>query len=80
MTKKQLLQEWEKLNFEMFKNKPVAKGPYPDSIVKRRELLLYAQVHLSEIEWAKKCKSLEMERLHTEKYYHVMQMYYAFEN
>jgi hypothetical protein len=69
-------QEWKKLNFELFENRPKTDKPYPPEIVKRRTLLLYAQVHLAEAEWAKKCKDLETERLHTEAYNRVMSEYY----
>jgi hypothetical protein len=76
MTKKQIEKEWVWLNFEIFKNRPKTDKPYPSHVVKRRELLLYAQVHLSEISWAKKCKDLETEELHTEAYNFTMARYY----
>ena len=79
MTKKQIEKEWVRLNFEIFENRPKTDKPYPSHIVKRRELLLYAQVHLSEISWAKKCKDLETEELHTEAYDSVMLKYYEYE-
>lgn len=76
MTTKQIAREWRRLDFELFENKPKIDKPYPPDVIKRRELLLYAQVHLSEISWAKKCRDLETENLHTEAYYLVMSNYY----
>lgn len=77
MEKISLEREWKRLNFELFDNKPKIDGLYPLEIVKRRTLLLYAQVHLSEILRAKKCKDLWAERLHTEAYNRVMSEYYG---
>ena len=79
MTEKQIKQEWQRLNFEVFENKPKTDKPYPSDVVKRRELLLFAQVHLAEISWAIKCKDLETERLHTAAYNLVMSKYYDWE-
>ncbi len=76
---KQLSKEWQKLNYEIYENRPKTDKPYPRDMVKRRELLIYAQVHLAEISWAKKCKDWETERLHTEAYNLVMQKYYEWE-
>jgi hypothetical protein len=75
MNKEQIEQEYIKLKYEIFENKPKTNKPYPPDIVKRRRLLLYAQVHLEEISWAKKCKDSETERLHTEAYNLVMSQY-----
>ena len=75
MNKKQIEKEYKKIGYELFDNRP-AIVPYPSNIVKRRELLLYAQVHLAEISWAKKCKDLEDERLHTKAYNSVISKYY----
>lgn len=77
MIKKQIEQEWQRLNFEVFENRPKTNEPYPIDVVKRRELLLYAQVHLSEISWARKYKDTDAEKLHTEAYNLLMQMYYG---
>ncbi len=77
ITKKQIEQEWQRLNFEIFENKPKTDKPYPSDVVKRRELLLFAQVHLAEISWAKRCKDRETEALHTEVYNLVLQNYYS---
>lgn len=79
MTKKQIEKEWKKLSFEIFENRPKTDKPYPSNVVKRRELLLYAQVHLSEISWAKRSKDLKTERLLTEAYNCVMEKYYEHE-
>lgn len=49
MNKKQIKKEWERLNYELLKSKPEIEGPYPSNIVRKRELLLFAQVHLSNI-------------------------------
>ncbi|MGB3479827.1 MAG: hypothetical protein WBB67_11785 [bacterium] len=76
MNKKQIEQEYIKLKYEIFENKPKTNEPYPPDIVKRRILLLYAQVHLAEISWAKKCNDAETERLHMEAYNLVMSQYY----
>ena len=78
MKKRQIEEEYKKINYEMFNNRP-AITPYPPNVVKRRELLLYAQVHLAEISWAKKCKESETEKLHTETYNLVMSKYYGWE-
>lgn len=47
MTKKGLLMEWKRLDYEIFENCPRTDKPFPPAIVERRELLLFAQVHLS---------------------------------
>lgn len=80
MTKKQLIMEWKRLDYELFENRPKTDKPYPPAIVERRELLLFAQVHLSEIEWAKKCRDKKAESYHTKMYYKIMQKYYAYDN
>ena len=79
MTKKQMVEEWKKIKFEIYENRPKTDEPYPSDIVKRRQLLLYAQVHLAEISWAKKCRDLETERLQTDLYNLVMQNYYEWQ-
>jgi hypothetical protein len=80
MTKKQLLTEWKRLAFEMFENKPKANKPLPLNIVERRELLLFAQVHLAEISWAIKCKNIAAEIYHTAMYSSIISKYYAYDN
>lgn len=76
MNKRQIEQEWKRLDFELFENAPKTDKPYPPDVVKRRELLLFAQVHLAEIGWAQKCKDLGAEILHTIAYNLVMSKYY----
>ncbi|MEJ5350292.1 MAG: hypothetical protein WHS65_01740 [Melioribacteraceae bacterium] len=76
MNKKQLFNEWKKLNSELFEKKPKINGSYPYFIVKRRELLLFAQVHLSNIIEAKSRKDKWDEKFETEMYYKVMNEYY----
>ena len=76
MDRKQLSREWQRLNFEIFENRPKTDKPYLPYVVKRRELLLYAQVHLAEILQAKKSKNLETERLNTGAYNLIMSEYY----
>lgn len=80
MTKKQLLGEWKKLDFELFENKPKTNRPFPFSIVKRRELLLFAQVHLAEIGWAIKCENIAAEIYHIAMYSSIISKYYAYDN
>ena len=48
MNKKQIEQEFKKIDYEIRFNKPDF-APYPPDLVKRREYLLFAQVHLSNI-------------------------------
>lgn len=76
MNKKEIEEEFKKLNFELFQNKPKIKAPYPPDIVKRRELLLFAQVHLSNILDAKLKKDKWIERFETEMYHKIMNFYY----
>jgi hypothetical protein len=77
MTNSQINEEYSKLYFEIFENMLKTNKPYSSGIVKRRKLLLYAQLHLAEVSWAKKCKDLASERLHTEAYNCVMSEYYG---
>lgn len=80
MNKKKIEEEFKKLNFELFENKPKINLPYPPDIVKRRELLLFAQVHLSNILDAKLKKDYWKERFETEMYQIVMDFYYEWDN
>lgn len=75
MDRIQVEQEWQKIDCELRLAKPHF-APYPPHIVRRRELLLYAQVHLAEISWAQKCNDSDTEKIHTEAYYSVMLEYY----
>ena len=45
--------EWNVLDFEVFKNKPKI-APYPPDVVKRRGLLMMAQVFLSNYQFEKR--------------------------
>lgn len=77
MNKKQIEQEWRKIKFEIFENKPKIDGPYPPDIVKRREFLLFAEVHLNNILDAKIKKDKWDEKFETEMYNKVMGIYYG---
>lgn len=74
-----LLKEWRRLNFEVLENKPKIETPYPPDIVKRRELLLFAQVHLNNILDAKLKKDDWYERFETKMYHKVMELYYEWD-
>lgn len=75
MNKKQIEKEFEKIKYELRINKP-AITPYPPDIVKRREHLLFAQVHLNNILGAKLEKDKWSEKFETEMYNNVMDIYY----
>lgn len=45
-------EEWKILNYEMFENKP-KEEPFPEEVVKKRELLLLAQCVLADYQVAK---------------------------
>ncbi|MGB9721276.1 MAG: hypothetical protein ACPL28_07360 [bacterium] len=76
MTKKQLQREWERLKFEIFVNKPQTDKPYSQHIVRRREFLLFAEVHLNNIFLAKAKRDRWDEKFETEMYNKVMELYY----
>lgn len=78
MNKKQIEQEFKKINYELYDNRPDFI-PYPSSIVKIREFLLFAQVHLNNILDAKLRKDEWSERFETEMYHKVMEVYYNWE-
>ncbi len=65
--------EWKILNFELFENKPPNK-PFPENIVRRRELLLMAQCLLSDFEFAKSRKD---KQFFGELYQKVMDLHFA---
>ena len=79
MNKKQIEQEFKKIDYELRVNKPDS-APYPPDLVKRREYLLFAQVHLSNILDAKTKKDKWDERFETEMYNKVMEIYYNWGN
>lgn len=80
MNKKQIEQEWEKLNFELLENKPKIDRPYSSDIVRRRELLLFAQVHLNNIIDAKNKNDRRVEDFETEMYGRTMSTYYNWDS
>lgn len=75
MKKEQIEKEFEKIDYELRNNKPNFT-PYPSDIVKRREFLVFAQVHLSNILDAKLKRDKWDERFETKMYDKVMQIYY----
>ncbi|HIE14402.1 TPA: hypothetical protein EYP70_03930 [Candidatus Bathyarchaeota archaeon] len=75
MNREQIEQEFKKIDYELRFNKPDSV-PYPPELVKRREFLLFAQVHLSNIVDAKSKKDRFSERFETEMYNKVMEIYY----
>lgn len=79
MTKSQVLKEFDKLKFEIINNNPIMKKPYPKSIIKRRELLLYAQVHLNNILESKLIKDRVSEDMNTTLYKMMMTFYHGWE-
>jgi len=76
MNKKQIEEEYIKLKHEIFENKPKTNKPYPPDIVKRRQFLLFAQVHLANILDAKSKKDKWDEEFETAMYKKVMDIYY----
>lgn len=75
MTRKGIEQEFKKIDYELSVNRPNFT-PYPPNVVKRREFLLFAQVHLGNILGAKIKKDKWSERFETEMYSKVMGIYY----
>ncbi|MBA7627694.1 hypothetical protein ES703_35161 [subsurface metagenome] len=75
MTREKIEKEFTKIDYELRVNKPET-APYPPDIVKRREYLLFAQVHLSNVFYAKIKKDKWDENFETEMYNKVMEIYY----
>lgn len=75
MEKKQIEREFQKIDYELRVNKPDSV-PYPPDVVKQREFLLFAQVHLNNILDAKLKKDEWEERFETEMYNKVMEIYF----
>ena len=75
MTRKEIELKFKKIGYELRVNKPDSV-PYLPNLVKRREFLLFAQVHLSNILNAKSKKHRWSERFGTEIYNKVMEIYY----
>ena len=63
MTKKEIDQEFKNTTLELHKGLPSDK-PFPPDVVRRRELLLFAQVHLIKILDAKHNKDRLAEIVH----------------
>lgn len=68
MTKKQIEKEWDKIRHEVIYNKPQIDSPYPPNVVRKRELLLFAQAFLSNVMKAKLKRDRKKEYFHTELY------------
>ena len=75
MEERQVEWEFQKIDYELRVNKPDS-APYPPDIVKRREFLLFAQVHLSNILDAKLKKDKWDEKFETKMYNRVMEIYH----
>ncbi len=75
MNKKQIEQEFKKIDYELH-NKPDIEAPYPPDVVKRREFLLFAQVHLNNILEAKLKKDKWDEKFETDMYRIEMEIYH----
>lgn len=77
MTKEQIEKEFKKIDFELRENKPNVIGVFPDEIVKRRELLLLAQVALNNIIGAKQAKNRKEEEFYEDIYQKIIGYYYS---
>ena len=75
MNEKQIEQEFKRIDYELRVNKPDSV-PYLPDLVKRREFLLFAQVHLSNILEAKSKKDRLSEKFETEMYDKVIEIYH----
>ena len=67
-------QEWEIIKFETHYNKPKIDRPYPENIVRKRELLLLAQLYLADYQ---STKSRKYKNLFRELYRLIMDKYFA---
>ncbi len=76
MRKEQIEKEFKKIDGELRNNRPDFI-PYPFNIIKKREFLLFAQVHLSNIVDAKFKRDKWEERFEAEMYDKVMKIYYT---
>lgn len=65
--------EWDILNFEIFKNKPL-RTIFSKHIVKKRELLLFAQCCLADYQSA---RSKKFKNFFGELYQKIMDVYFA---
>ncbi|MFC1562884.1 hypothetical protein ACFL4Z_02410 [candidate division KSB1 bacterium] len=75
MNKIQINKEFKKIKEELILKKP-RYSPYQYDLIKKREFLLFAQVHLNNILDAKLKKDKWDERFETEMYNKVMGIYY----
>ncbi len=75
MNEEQIEKEFKKIDYELRNNK-LNFTPYPFDIIKKREFLLFAQVHLSNILDAKFKRDKWEERFETKMYNKVMEIYY----
>jgi hypothetical protein len=75
MEKKEIEHEFQKINYELRVNRPDS-APYLPDIVKRREFLLFAQVHLSNILDANLKEDRWSEMFETEMYNKAMEIYF----
>lgn len=75
MTRKEIELKFKKIEYELRVNKPDSV-PYLPNLVKKREFLLFAQVHLRNILNAKSKKDRWSKRFETEIYNKVMEIYY----
>lgn len=75
MTKKQVDIEFKRITKEVH-DKPKCKTPYPKNIVRIRELLLFAEVELSNILGAKKDKDKKLEAFHIDLYKTIIKQYF----
>lgn len=75
MKKFQINQEFKKVEYELRVHKPDI-APYPQNVVKHRELLLFAQVHLCNILDSKQKNNKDNEKFETEMYMKIMETYY----
>ena len=75
MKKEQIEKEFKKIDGEL-RNNRYNSTPYPFDTIKKREFLLFAQVHLNNIVDAKFKRDKWEERFETEMYDKVMEIYY----
>ncbi len=75
MNRRQIEQEFKKIDHEFGVNKPDFT-PFPPDVIKRREFLLFAQVHLANILDAKLRRDKWDEEFEAEMYNRVMEIYY----
>jgi len=72
----QFNEEWKKLQYEIIYNKPQIDSPYPQEVVDKRELLLYAQVELEKAQTSYDNKNNNLCKFHSKLYSLIMKHYY----